>query len=136
MKKEILIAVVSSLLTAVILSVAAVSAGLFEKKLAETQVHDAARELIDSHSDALIQKLMLNKDFMVQAKGPKGDKGNEGPQGIPGKDGSVASICNRTVFLQGRNGKGYYIGENKGKVYSKYMSKPGSFETFKIRCQD
>ena len=84
MKREIIVGVLSSVITAIVMSIAAGSAGLFENKLKTTQVHEAAEELVNEHSDVLIQKLKKNSDFIKQVKGNKGDKGDPGPEGKTG----------------------------------------------------
>jgi hypothetical protein len=83
--RDVIVAVISSVVTALIGYVAANSLGLFEKRLTDTQLTQLGISLVDNQvtRDTLIAKMSESGKF----QGPKGSEGPEGPKGTKGDSG-------------------------------------------------
>ncbi|GAA6138185.1 hypothetical protein NBRC116583_19320 [Arenicella sp. 4NH20-0111] len=82
MAKEIIIAIVSSILGALVAFLASSSLGLFEKELSDTQVRKIASIVVNekNHRNVILDNMDASGNF----KGPQGRAGPQGIQGIPG----------------------------------------------------
>jgi len=81
MKREIIVGVVSSILTAIFLFIVAKTGGFLSGHIQTAQVHEVADEVANKHSDVIALKLKHNTDFIKSVKGDKGDAGKPGPPG-------------------------------------------------------
>ena len=105
MKREILIGVVSSLLTAFVAVVLSTGMGLFEKTLSDSQIQEVAKLVVDTdnYRQVLLGHMKNSRDF-VGPPGEKGDKGEAGIQGVPGPKLELG--ISTQVTLERRNSAG------------------------------
>lgn len=85
MGKEIVVGVLSSIVTAIIMFLVGSSIGVFEKKLTNVQVAAVAGDIIENKD--LRNSLILLMEKSGKFKGEKGDQGKRGEQGIQGIQG-------------------------------------------------
>ena len=108
MKRDIVIAVVSSAATLFLAWIVGSSIGLFEKTISDTQVHGMARKIVDDqdYRDVLLQKMSESGHF----KGKRGEVGPPGPQGVEGVSKKLS--CTTTARIYGNIAecpKGYVV---------------------------
>ena len=156
MKKEIGIAVVSTVLGALLTFLGANSLGLLTKTLSETQLRDLSRLIVDDESvrSTLIDKLHASDRFRgaqgekgnARSPGPRGQKGEKGDLGPVGAKGDVgdtgprgpkgdnATICGKVIALRSENG-GVLSDRNDSGGDGRFISEPvGSWERFTVEC--
>lgn len=100
MTKEITIAVVSSVLGALIAFLGSSAIGLFEKTISASQIQEVAKSLVDvdKHRDVLLDRMERSGRF----NGPKGDPGLKGPPGPPGPQGPGAKVLAMVTVKDGQ----------------------------------
>ena len=95
MKNEIIVGVVTSVVTAVLAFAVANFLGLLERNLKKEQVLAVAKELInnDTNRDLLLYQMEKSEKFKGKTgeRGIKGKKGDKGDKGEKGKDGEWIS---------------------------------------------
>ncbi len=97
-KNQVITAVASSILTALLVAGIGIYFDAFEKKLSEVQVSEVANELAEGPKrDLLIDQMARGGKF----KGDKGDPGPKGDQGIPSSPTNVVSTFSKLT----NNGK-------------------------------
>jgi hypothetical protein len=99
MFEKIAIAVVSSLVTAVVGFLVANSMGVFEKQLSDSQVQEVARALVngENHRRVILDTMKESGEF----EGPKGDQGPTGERGLPGPQGEGNKILALLIVKKG-----------------------------------
>jgi len=83
--KEIVGAVIGSVITGVLGFIAISSMGLLEKHIKDNQIHQVASDIVNtgSYRGVLLQKMTESNNFI----GPEGPQGQKGDQGVQGKQG-------------------------------------------------
>ena len=98
MAKEIMIAVCSSILGALIAFLGSSALGLFEKTITESQMQTLAQTIVDTdnYREVILNKMAQSGNFI----GPRGDSGPEGVQGPIGPPRSGLEDAMRHQVIQ------------------------------------